>query len=300
MTRGFDHAWLEPVKPSSFQSDPLPTTTRTTALGPDELLRVFHHQTRAPIPLGTAARPVEVEGPVRRQYDVDPAGHFAMIESPDGLGPDPAAYDAVVARQRDFFAERGQRVEWKTYDYDEPADLGERLVAAGFVREDDEALILGEAGPLAAQQIVLPDGVVVRAADSFEDFARMRSMSETVWGEDHAWVTESLYTDWEAQPESMDVVVVEESRDGPVLCAARAEYDSSGFVGLWGGSTLAPWRGRGLYRATLLHRARLGLARGKQYVRVDASPDSEPILRRLGLHRVATTTPYVLEAGAGG
>ena len=40
--------------------------------------------------------------------------------------------------------------------------------------------------------------------------------------------------------------------------------------------------------------ARLGLARGKDYVRVDASPDSEPILRRLGLHRVATTTPYVL------
>ena len=84
---------------------------------------------------------------------------------------------------RDFFAERGQRVEWKTYDYDEPSDLGERLEAAGFVREDDEALILGEAGPLAAQDLALPDGVVVRAADSFEDFARMRTMSETVWGE---------------------------------------------------------------------------------------------------------------------
>lgn len=49
----------------------------------------------------------------------------------------------------------------------------------------------------------------------------------------------------------------------------------------------------GLYRATLLHRARLAVARGKPYVRVDATPDSEPILRRLGLHRVATTTPYL-------
>ena len=28
--------------------------------------------------------------------------------------------------------------------------------------------------------------------------------------------------------------------------------------------------------------------------RVDASPDSEPILRSLGLRRVATTTPYTL------
>jgi len=279
------------VNPGSFQSDPRSTAT----LAPDELLRVFHDQTRAPILVGTAARPIELDGTVRRQYDLDPAGHFAMIESPDGLGPDPAAYDGVIARQRDFFARRGQRVEWKTYDYDEPADLGERLVAAGFVKEDDEALILGQAAPLAAQHITLPAGVIVRAADSFDDFVRIRRMSETVWGDDHSWVTESLYPDWVARPDAMDVVVVEESRDGPVLCAARGEYDSSGFVGLWGGSTLPEWRGKGLYRATLLHRARLGLDRGKEYVRVDASPDSEPILRRLGLMRVATTTPYVFD-----
>ncbi len=259
---------------------------------PDELLRVFHDETRAPIRLGTAARPIEVDGLIRREYDVD-GGHWNMIESPDGLGDDPAEFDAVIARQRDFFAARGQQVEWKTYDYDEPADLGERLVRAGFVKEDDEALILGEAAPLAAQEIDLPDGVTVRAADSDDDFARMQELLEAVWGKEQAWVTDSLLPTWQRGRGSMDVVVVEESRDGPVLCAARSEYDDSGFTGLWGGSTLPQWRGRGLYRATLLHRARLGLRRGNDFVRVDASPDSEPILRRLGLHRVATTTPYV-------
>lgn len=281
------------MKPTSSQSDvgPAPADL-ASSLTPEQLLDVFHDQTRAPVPLGTAERPIELEGPVRKQYDLDPAGHFAMVESPDGLGDDP---DGLIARVRDFFAERGQRVEWKTYDYDPPADLGERLVAAGFVPEDDEALILGEAAPLARQDIDLPDGVVVRAADDFADFARIRTMTETVWGGDQAWVTESLYPDWLARPESMDVVVIEESRDGPVLCAARGEYDASGFTGLWGGSTLPEWRGKGLYRATLLHRARLGLERGKDFVRVDASPDSEPILRRLGLHRVATTTPYVFD-----
>jgi hypothetical protein len=275
------------VNPSSFQSD-APT------LGPDELLRIFHDETRAPIGVGTAQRPIEVDGLVRREYEVD-GGHWNMIESPDGLGPNPDEWDGVIARQRDFFAARGLRVEWKTYDYDEPADLGERLVDAGFVKEDDEALILGEAAPLAAQDISLPEGVVVRAADSDEDFERMAAMLEVVWGEPQAWAVESLLPRWRSDPASMDVVVVEESREGPVLCAARAEYDTSGFTGLWGGSTLPGWRGRGLYRATLLHRARLGLERGKDYVRVDASPDSEPILRRLGLHRVATTTPYVFD-----
>lgn len=262
---------------------------------PEELLRIFHAQTRAPLGVGTAERPLELDSPVRRHYDLDPAGHFAMIESPHGLGDDPAAYDAVIARQRDFFEARGQRVEWKTYDYDEPRDLAERLVAAGFVADDDEALLLGEAAPLAGQQIVLPEGLVVRAADSLDDFERIRVLQEAVWQRAQAWVTESLLPDWVARPHTMDVVVVEESRSGPVLCAARGEYDDSSFTGLWGGSTLEEWRGRGLYRATLLHRARLGLARGKPYVRVDASPDSEPILRRLGLHRVATTTPYVFD-----
>ena len=196
------------MNPRSFQSDAAPASAPL----PEQLLRVFHDQTRAPVPLGTAERPLELDGPVRKHYDLDPAGHFAMVESPDGLGDDP---DGLVLRVRDFFAQRGQKVEWKTYDYDEPSDLGARLEAAGFVREDDESLILGEAAPLAAQDLALPE-----------------------------------------------------------------------------------WRGRGLYRATLLHRARLGLDRGKEYVRVDASPDSEPILRRLGLHRVATTTPYVFDPRA--
>jgi hypothetical protein len=278
------------VNPSSFQSD-------APAVGVDELLRVFHDETRAPIRVGTPARPIEVDGLVRREYEVD-GGRWNMIESPDGLGPDPEQWDAVIARQRDFFAERGLRVEWKTYDYDEPADLGERLVRAGFVKEDDEALILGEAEPLATQDIELPDGVVVRAADSEADFERMAALLETVWGEPQPWVVDSLLPRWQVEPGAMDVVLVEESREGPVLCAARSEYDASRFTGLWGGSTLPEWRGRGLYRATLLHRARSGLDRGKDFVRVDASPDSEPILRRLGLRRVATTTPYVFDPTA--
>jgi hypothetical protein len=281
------------VKPPSFQSEP---GRSGAALSPGQLLQVFHDETRAPVRVGTPDRPVEVDGLVRREYGLE-GGDWNMIESPDGLGPDPEGWDAVIARQRDFFAERGLRVEWKTYDYDEPADLGERLVRAGFVREDDEALILGQAGPLAAQDLRLPDGVVVRLADTEDDFPRIATMLEQVWGEPADWVVESLLPRWLREPGGMDVVVVEESREGPVLCAARSEYDTSSFVGLWGGSTLEPWRGRGLYRATLLERARLALARGKEHVRVDASPDSEPILRRLGLHRVATTTPYVFDPG---
>jgi hypothetical protein len=38
----------------------------------------------------------------------------------------------------------------------------------------------------------------------------------------------------------------------------------------------------------------LAAARGFRYLQVDASPDSRPILRRLGFAELATTTPFTL------
>ena len=70
-------------------------------------------------------------------------------------------------------------------------------------------------------------------------------------------------------------------------------YPGTDFAGLWGGSTLTPWRGRGIYRALVAVRARLAVRRGVRYLQVDASDDSAPILRRLGFRAITTTTPYV-------
>src|ERR1039458_10667140 len=63
------------------------------------------------------------------------------------------------------------------------------------------------------------------------------------------------------------------------------------FNALWGGSTLATWRRRGIYRALVARRAQVAVERGVKYLLVDASDDGSPILQRLGMHQVATTTP---------
>jgi GNAT superfamily N-acetyltransferase len=68
------------------------------------------------------------------------------------------------------------------------------------------------------------------------------------------------------------------------------------FAGLWGGGTDARWRGRGIYRALVAHRARAALDRGYRYLQVDASDQSRPILERLGFETLSTTTPYVYGA----
>lgn len=231
------------------------------------------------------------DGPVRRRYPEVPGSSYCMIECPEGLGDDPAHW---IARQVDFFTARGEQVEWKTYSYDAPADLTDRLRAAGFVPEDDETLLLGDTAGLV-HDVVLPAGVVLRQVDSERDLARIDDLMRTIWGPGRD--DGSLAREMAANPDALDVVVVEESSDGPVLCAGWLRYTpGTDFASMWGGSTLPQWRRQGLYRATVAHRAALALARGYRSMRLDTSPDSRPILERLGLQAVATTTPYVLDA----
>ena len=79
-----------------------------------------------PLPEGTT---VEFDGPLVRMTGLDPGG-FLTYRDLGGLAG--AELDALIARQRDLFAERGQQVEWKLHGHDRPADLAERLVAHGF------------------------------------------------------------------------------------------------------------------------------------------------------------------------
>lgn len=235
---------------------------------------------------------VERDGLVHRNYPADPSERGAMIESPQGLGADP---DAVIAAQRDFFAGRRQAVEWKTYSYDEPADLAIRLTAAGFEAQEVEALILGELDVLAGLDEAVPDGLRLRAVTA-ADLPAVATFQEAIWGGGSSWVTRKHFGELSADPGHMQGCLVERVEDGLVVTASWVRLTpGTQFCGLWGGSTLEPFRRRGLYRATVGYRARLALSRGSRYVRVDASPNSRPILQRMGLHQVATTTPFVLD-----
>jgi GNAT superfamily N-acetyltransferase len=70
------------------------------------------------------------------------------------------------------------------------------------------------------------------------------------------------------------------------------------FASLWGGGTLPGWRGRGVFRSLVAYRAALAADRGLRYLQVDASPESRPILHRLGFVELATTTPFIWPAAS--
>jgi hypothetical protein len=116
-----------------------------------------------------------------------------------------------------------------------------------------------------------------------------------VWGGHGEDIGDSLREEQQARPDLMTTTVVEEVATGTVVSYAVLRMtEGTDFCGLWGGSTLPGWRRRGLYRTLVSHRARIALERGYKYARVDTSPDSRPILMRLGMIPVADTRPYVL------
>jgi hypothetical protein len=249
----------------------------------------YDSQLRARVtPASADCRSVESVGPVIRR--VYPGGH-GFIGYRDLGGLDGTALDAFIAAQRDHFTALGLDVEWKHHGHDLPADLPERLRAAGFAPEQPETVLIGDAAPLAVPP-ELPDGVRLREITSRTDLERVRALEEAVWGEDHSWLPDALEQEL-AGPGDPCAIVIAEAGD-TVVCAGWARFhQGTDFVSLWGGSTLAPWRGRGIYRATLAHRAGLAVDRGFRFLQVDASADSSPILSRVGLLPVTTTTPYI-------
>jgi GNAT superfamily N-acetyltransferase len=261
-----------------------------TELNADDLRKTYDAQLRAHVPsvLPAGAR-VERDGPLVRFVDLDDRG---FVTYPDLAGLTGAELDALIARQRDYFAARGEGVEWKLHAHDIPPDLPERLKAAGFSPEDEETVLVGLAGPLAAAPEEDLSGVRLREVTARSDLDRIMAMESDVWGVDRAWRAGALELEIAADPESITVVIAEAG--DAIVCAGWVRYlDGTDFATLWGGATHPAWRKRGIYRALLARRARLAVARGKTYLQVDASKNSRPILQRLGFVALTTTTPYV-------
>ena len=265
-----------------------------TDLDAASLRDAYDAQLRAhlPDPLPEGAT-VEFDGPLVRMTGLD-SGGFLTYRHLGGLTG--AELDALIARQRDLFAERGQEVEWKLHGHDRPDDLGERLVAHGFEPQQQETVLIGRIAPIAAERSEPPPGVHVRKVTDRTDLERIARMQEAVWSEDRTWLVDGLQRELAADPTALTIMVAEteDKAGGEVVSAGWVRYlAGTAFVTLWGGSTLPQWRRRGIYRALVAHRARLAEARGFTLMQVDASDDSRPILERLGLVAVTTTTPYV-------
>lgn len=208
--------------------------------------------------------------------------------------------DAEIAAQTNYFRALGHEVEWKTYSHDGPPDLVARLECAGFVPQDEEALVVLdlEGGTHSPQA---PPGVVVRRLGDPSELDSVERIYRAVWGEDRRpGMADWLRREMAERPDSMSVYVAHVEGEEEAAAVGRITFEAAKpFAGLWGGSTAPEHRGRGLYRALVAARVAEARARpGVRFVTVDALPTSHPILERLGFVRLTDTRPCVLPAAA--
>ncbi|PJM92843.1 GNAT family N-acetyltransferase [Streptomyces sp. CB01373] len=206
---------------------------------------------------------------------------------------DESSADAAIAEQTARYGESSLAFEWKVYGHDQPADLGRRLLAAGFAAEPQETLMVAEIAELDLGTEP-PEGVRLRTVTDEAGVDLLVGVHEQVFGRDGFRLRHRLLAGLAAEPDTL-VAVVALAGDVPVSAARMELLPRTGFAGLWGGGTLEGWRGRGVYRALVAHRARVAADRGCRYLQVDASSRSRPILERLGFTALTTTTPYVYE-----
>lgn len=203
---------------------------------------------------------------------------------------DHVSADAVIAAQISRFAELSRPWEWKHYSYDQPLDLPERLLVAGFTPQPAEALLVAEIADLALD-VPPPPGVELLAVVAEHGVEALVVVHDEVFGGDHSAVGRTLLAGLARQPSTAAAVVAVAGQTP--IAAGRVEFHpGTEFASLWGGGTLPAWRGRGVFRSLVAHRATAAAARGFRYLQVDASPDSRPILQRLGFVELATTTPF--------
>ena len=254
-----------------------------------ELLAAYHQQVRGVLP---ARQPESLrtdrDGPLLRMTGGE---HGGWVEYRDLAGLTGRALDDLIERTCQFFGSRGEAFEWKTHSYDEPADLTERLRAAGFVAGEVETVVIGPAEQLTGEP-ALPTGVRIRRAVDRSDFERIAQLQTEIWQEDWSWLAGDLAERQAADPDDVAIFVAE-GESQLVSAAWIVRSPGTEFATLWGGATLAQWRGKGLYRALVARRAQYAVEVGNRYLQVDASADSAPILQRLGFVAVATTTPYL-------
>lgn len=243
------------------------------------VLRQFDSEVRAR-PKAQPGFEVERTGGVIRL-----TGHFNFICSWDLA---PGAAREAVASQAAYFRSRGERLIWRVYEHDKPAELGECLAEEGFEADQPGTLMIFD----LANQITAPVGpdIEIRRVTTLGDLHGFIAASDVAFDHEENWWIAAFSSRLGDPDLALYIALV----CGKTVASARLELGSSNFGLLFGGGVSPAYRRQGLYRALVAERAKEAKRWGCSYLATDAREASRPILQNLGFTTAARETTWVL------
>ena len=232
---------------------------------------------------------------------LDTGGPESMSGTVCAVRAEPEALSALAAAVDAWFAARGRtRSTWLTGPATAPVDAADRLVGLGAaVVERSRAMGLAHEPPA-------PSGDAdVREIETAEDYLRARIVLISAGpGDDPAAMALALA---EANEQAWRDYRAAGTRrlfgafvDGELVAAGGLHATTEPGIAVLGGGATAPRaQGRGLYRALVHRRWRAAREAGDRALAVGASPESAPILARLGFADYGEVAILIREAGDG-
>jgi hypothetical protein len=195
----------------------------------------------------------------------------------------------VVARELAYFAS-SESLTWKVYADDMPANLPAVLQDNGFSAKFESALMVCAVDKLIAT-ILPPSEVTIQSLQGRHDISRLCDVWDQVWpGETSGWV-DVLAEELDASPRQLHILVANVN-DKPIASGYIIVDPRQTFAYLGGGATIASARGQGHYRQLVVARARIAALAKTRYLAVEASPDSQPVLKKMGFTPLTTLRSF--------
>ncbi|MEJ6007514.1 GNAT family N-acetyltransferase [Paucibacter sp. AS339] len=202
-----------------------------------------------------------------------------------------------IEAQLAHFRTLSQDFEWKVYALERPAHLRQLLEEKGFVADEPECFMLyplndeltRQSKPESASGSGLPADLEVRRIVDPSQLDDVLAVQAAIWGRDFEWLRDKLARSLQqADTMSMFCAYVQ----GQAIGTGWTDYPpGSRFPELHGGGVLPAWRQRGVYSALFECRFKEARERGFEWMAVDASPMSRPILQAMGFMPVCMTWP---------
>ena len=194
---------------------------------------------------------------------------------------------SVIDSELEYFLPMAQPFTWKVYDHDQLPSLTNQLAARGFAGDNDPAAVM--VCDLKDAPALKPVSADIRRITSREGLKDVIYVLDNVYGGHNVWVYNRLGL--HLQIPGYLSVYASYVDDQPVSIA-WTYFPRGHFATLFGGTTLAEYRNRGLY--TSLFHVRLEEIRERVYpfAVVETGPMSKPIVAKHGFKHLTTVYDY--------